>query len=114
MHVRRFILVPAVTMLTLAGCSGGSGGGDQQARDDIVRLKAELAVVKKVTDDLGLYLGKSAEPVGPPAENVHAWQIKVFKAICNLEQKSQPPAADRLCHGGETDHGAPPKPPPFL
>ncbi len=114
MHVRRFILVPAVTMLTLAACSGGSGSGDQQARDEIAKLKTELAAVKKVTDDLSLYLGRSAQPVGVPAENVYDWQKKVFKAICNLEYSVKPDAGSRLCHDGDTDHGAPPKPPPFL
>ncbi len=108
MHSIRWLPIAAVTMLALTGCK------DQQARDEIAVLRSELNAEKKVAADLGKYLGQSAQPVTIPAENVHQWQLKVYRAICNLEFKVTPNPADRLCHDGDTDHGAPPKPPPFL
>ncbi len=49
-------------------------------------------------------------------KQMHAWELRVYKSICELEKRATPPIADadRLCPTGDTDPGSgPPKPPAF-
>lgn len=108
MQVRRLLPALAITLVALAGCE------DREARDAIAALTAQHATLNTEFQAIVDWLGKSPQSVKKGDYNVSTWHVMVFKAICNLEAKANPPAADRLCHAADTDHGSPPAPPPWL
>ena len=108
MQVNRLLPVLALAMFVVTGCK------DDVARGEIAALKAQYDASNKEFQDMVKWLGKSPQAVNPATKTVDQWHKMVYKAICNLEAKTSPPEADRLCHEHNTDHGSPPNPPPWL
>lgn len=108
MQVRRLLPVVALTMFAAAGCK------DDEARRQIAALAAQHGTLSADFQKYVEWLGKSPQSISKGDYTVSQWHVMVFKAICNLEAKANPPAADRLCHTNNTDHGSPPAPPPWL
>jgi hypothetical protein len=100
MKVSRLFPVVALSMAAAGGCT------DQVARDQITALREEFNEYKR-------WLGQSEQDVNPSDTTVTMWFGFVRTAICNLENKVNPPIGDTLCHG-DAAHGTAPNPPPFL
>lgn len=108
MSVIRILPVLAFVVPLLGGCQ------DKEARRQIVEANERIQVMNKQVGDLRMWLGESPDPQKPPTMTVHQWHQAVYRAICSLEAKAKPPAADKLCDPvGDGEHNAPPKPPPF-
>jgi hypothetical protein len=99
--------------LTLGACSGQKASADAKSAADLAKAQADIAMLTSEVRQLKEWLGTSPSPVARPENTVHEWHKNVFKAICNLEFKASPPAADRLCAGTDPEHGGPPQPPPW-
>lgn len=91
----------ALGLIALTACK------DQEARDQIAALNAEMTVLQE-------WLGAGGTPMEKGDKTVHAWHQFVRTAICNLEKKALQPGdnTDRLCDP-DIDHSAPPNPPPW-
>jgi len=106
MKVSRLFPVVALSMVAAMGCV------DQKARDDIAELTAEFQAVAKDFSEYKAWLGKSDPKVIQSDTTVKMWFGFVHTAICNLEDRVNPPVNKTLCHH-QGAHGTAPHPPPF-
>ncbi len=106
MEARRFLPMVVFSLLAGTACV------DPAKEAETVALRADVAALGTDMGDLKKWLGRSPQKVDPPATTIHDWHLLVYNAICRLEDKAQIPMADRMCQR-DSDHNAPPKPPPF-
>ncbi len=105
MEARRFLPMVVFSLLAGTACVDPAKEAEMEA------LRAEVAALGTDMGDLKRWLGRSPQKVDPPAMTIHAWNQVLYNAICRLEDKTQIPATDRMCH--RDHHNATPKPPPF-